>query len=208
MAVSRCMGVRGNCFFEATFYPWGKGVILVKSFLFTNWSCVASALGQCFHSVSQTFLLILFQHQERYTSSNYLMEEAWESTDNPTEKFQSPGHWRQNETGEEEVRDGGAGAAGRGAGMGEDAPGSDPHGVLMSRKSPNRCLLGHLHHPHQFLSFRMGRGALFLLRVRLGAPGSFSCCPAHQPRSAGSQWSPSLGRANRPPWPWWPWKHL
>ena len=94
MTVSRCIHVRGNFFFfwgGATFYPWGKGVILVKSVLFTNWPCVASALGQCFHSVSQTFLLIQFQQEERYTSSNYLMEEGWESTDNPTEKFQSPG---------------------------------------------------------------------------------------------------------------------
>ena len=162
-------------FFEATFYPWGKGVILVKSFLFTNWSRVASALGQCFHSVSQTFLLILFQHQERYTSSSYLMEEGWESSDNPTEKFQSPGtegKMRQEKRQREVV--------GRGRAWERMPPALTPRGSLWAAT-------GRLSPLHQLLSFRMGRGALFLLRVRLGASELRGLSPAARPTSPGVQ---------------------
>ena len=116
-------------FFEATFYPWGRGVILVKSFLFTNRSCVASALGQCFHSVSQTFLLIIFQHQERYTSSSYLMEEEWESVDNPTKSFNPTGSKMRPEK-REKVRNGRGGVGG---GCGErTTPALSPTGSLLA----------------------------------------------------------------------------
>lgn len=195
-------------FFEATFYPWGRGVILVKSFLFTNRSCVASALGQCFHSVSQTFLLIIFQHQERYTSSSYLMEEEWESVDNPTKSFNPTGGKMRPEK-REKVRNGRGGAGG--GVRGKDNPGSVSHWVLVSRICLDRCLLNRFHQLHQFLSFRMGRGTLFLLRVSLGELELWGLCPDAQPTSPEMQalsGHTPLETAIRPPSLWCPWKHL
>lgn len=163
-------------------------------------------LGQCFRSVSQTFLLIQFQHQERYTSSSYLMEERWESIDNPMESFNplaTGGKMRQKR---KEVRDGRGGA-----GRGEDAPASDPHWVLVSLICLNHCLLNCFHQLHQLLSFRMGRGMLFLLRVSLGKLELQGLCPDAQPTGPEVQdlsGHTPLETTHRPPSLWCPWKHL
>lgn len=71
----------------------------------------------------------------------------------------------------------------RGGGRGEDAPASDPHWVLVSRIGLNHCLLNRFHQLHQLLSFRMGRGMLFLLRVSLGELELQGLCPDAQPTS-------------------------
>lgn len=81
--------------------------------------------------------------------------------------------------------------------MGEDAPhptpGSDPQGVLMSL---NSCLLDWLSPATPVTFFQDGKRSVVPFKAepwRIRAPGSFSCHPAHQPRSAGCQWSPHSG---------------
>lgn len=99
----------------------------------------------------------------------------------------------------------------RGGGRGEDVLASDPHWVLVSLICLNHCLLNRFHQLHQLLSFRMGRGMLFLLRVSLGKLELQGLCPDAQPTGpevqALSGHTP-LETTHRPPSLWCPWKHL
>lgn len=176
----------------------------MKSCLFTNHHHVLQMLWTSGSiQSSQTFLLIVFWHQERDIISSYLVEEItqrrrggrhWRSQRRKSSPLATGGKIRQKDEGGEEMRErqggvekGGGKWSGKGSEEGRENYlwGSDPPWVLISLLHPNAFLRLGFHHLHQLLPSGW-KEELLLLRVNLGELelfGSLSQSTADQPQT-------------------------